>query len=103
MKSMLHGVLLVALLGVGAACMGAPDPSTREVKADALEKAAMDKLSAQRAEIDAALEQVRARQKAHQAETAAIMSLLGATHLRPGEEFVSYKAGVFTIALVGSR
>lgn len=103
-----HATILPLLPAVVALALGAfiaHGSESREVQADALDKAAMGKLARTGAEIEDAKRRVEAAMKAHRDETAAITSLLRAKHrLLPGEEFVNYDTtrGVFTVAFVGT-
>lgn len=100
MKNRCAVALLVVSLVAGV--YAADPPKTREVQADPVQRAAMDKLSRQGAEINEAQARLEAAIKAHRAETAAIMSSIRAAHaLAPGEDFTAYDQarGVFTVTL----
>lgn len=98
MKNRYAALLLVVSLAAGA--YAADPPKTREIQADPVQRAAMEKLSRQGAEIDEEWRRVQARIKAHQAESAAIMSSIRASlGLASSEQFSAYDQarGVFTV------
>ncbi len=93
---------IILTLGLVAGAFAAEPSRTREVKAGAIHRAAMDKLSRQGSELDEAAKILNARYDAHRAETAAIMSdMRAAFGLVEGEDFTAYdpQKGVFTVTI----